>query len=171
MNIESIDIEDNDEEIVILFSELSVLNDSDSFEIVIINVGGSFEILSGGSNDIEFIEEENLTDTSIVHNFSLEILQIGEMGIPGPPGPSGGPEIDMDKMVNPEYPISHRVFTEGPFGFTQILVYAGDLEDVLLFERSIEYDGYGDITSVMTDDMMGHNRLIIAGGRREKTTW
>ena len=84
---------------------------------------------------------------------------------------SGSSQPDLFRMINPSYPISNKVYIEGPYGFTQILVYAGDTEDILLFTKTINYDSNGNITTTVTDDMINHGRLITVGGRREITTW
>lgn len=89
--------------------------------------------------------------------------------------------IDLEKMINPAFPVSHRVIEYGVYGVSSIKVYSDDASGTFLFERTINYDSGGVLTSMVTDDQINHTRIvktpvydpsgIITEIQRTETTW
>lgn len=112
-------------------------------------------------------------------NETVHTVVLKEVGPQGPPGTSN---VDLDKMTNPDYAVSRKILI---FNNLQILVgidvYSGLTGGVLLFQRMIEYDGDGRVSTVQTDDMLNDSRLTktmtynvdgeLVDITREITTW
>jgi len=93
-------------------------------------------------------------------NEVVTTLVIKEIGPQGPPGTTNF--VDIDRMLNPNYPISRRIPILDTDGIlVGIDVYSEKTSGSLLFERIIDYDPVsGDVLSVQTDDVINNKRLI-----------
>lgn len=119
------------------------LPSSEVFSIDIPGSGGVY--LSGGCEN----------NTLVVPDKSIAVVTFSEVGPAGPQGPPGEVVADLDRMVNPEYPLSRRTIEEVGGVVSAIRVYSDLTGGILLFERVFTYDLSGYITETRTEDMIG----------------